>query len=108
RVAGFEPSLRRRRGRGLGWLTARRQLIRTQVADHTNQIFEIQLMGHKIARDRLEQLGRVRRVRRAKIVHRVDESASQEIAPEAIDEGAREQWILLGGKPVGQRLTAIW
>src|SRR5262249_38627856 len=85
----------------------RRKLIRARRGDGANQPSQIVTMRDEIRRERVQQ----RRMRGwigwTQIVHRLDEAATEQVFPDAIDGGAREEWIVRRGKPRGKFDAAV-
>src|SRR5260370_35964473 len=64
-------------------------------------------MMDKVAGQRCDQFFVGCGIGGANVVYRVDDAASHEIAPHAVDERAREERILRAGEPVGEYDAAV-
>ena len=90
----------RRRGSG-------RQLVGPRTHDRPNHRLEIEFVLDEVLRQGVEQFGIDGGIGVAEIIDRIDDSASQEMLPDAIDLGAGEEGIVWPGDPVRQRPEAI-
>src|SRR5690349_2993631 len=83
------------------------RLVGARIDDGFHQVAEIEVMGDEIFRQSLQQ-GLVHwRIRGANIIYRLDDAATQEVAPDAIRNRACEEWVVLRGQPLDQRLTPL-
>src|SRR6185437_8750000 len=72
-----------------------------------HQMTGVELLRDEIGGEGVEQ-GRVdRRVGAANVVHRVDDAAVEEVAPQAVDEAAGEERVRRPGEPGGVGLSTI-
>ncbi len=90
------------RGRGEG-----RELVGARLGDLAHEPAEIEPVPHEIRGQGVEQRGVRRRIRRAQIVHRLYEPASEQMLPDAIHEIASEHGIVARHQPVRQRRPRI-
>ena len=70
-------------------------------------MFEVKPVRDKVRAQPLEQFRIGRRVACAKVIHRLDDSLAQELAPDPVDDGAREKGVLGVDHPVHQLAARV-
>ena len=84
----------------------RRQAVRLGADDDAHQVLHVVAARDEVGGERVEQLGRGGRVRRAQVVDGIDEAAAEEVAPHAVDEGAREPGVVRRRSPTARARRA--
>src|SRR5687768_6894963 len=78
------------------------QLVDPALKDGARQLFEVVAIADEITRQSVEQFRVRRRVGDAEIVDRLDETAAQKVAPDAVDGYLREGKVIAADQPVGE------
>ena len=89
------------------FVLAATQLVRATVGYRANDVPGIESMISEIVRQGVQQRRTRRRVRVAKIVHRLDNPAPQQVAPQPVDAGACEERVLRRRQPGDKRVAPI-
>ena len=83
------------------------QLVGLRPADVPHEMAQIVAALHKFHRQRIEERRVAGRIAGADVVHRIDDAASEEIAPKPVHCGLRKVGIVGRGQPFGEGGAAI-
>ena len=83
------------------------ELIGARLADGLHQLAQVEAVLHELRRERVEQFRIARRIAGADVVHRIDDAAAEEVAPDAVRHRLGEERILRRDEPVNHRHATV-
>ena len=81
-------------------------LIDAALGDQFQHVLGVEAAVDELLGEPFQQLRVTRRVAGADVVHRIDQAAAEQVAPQPVDEAAGEERVFLRGGPAGKLLAA--